>query len=1125
MDTRRAHRFGSDVAALYGTVQTGVFRTMTFIERVDSSQRILRIFTLFSFLLLGHAAAFAQFDTAVVLGTVTDSAGAIVPNATVRLVNPATGITTTTTADGQGNYQFLNVRIGSYQVRVEASGFSSSLTENVSVTVNARQRVDVKLQTGEVAETVTVQDAPELLETSSSERGQVIVREQIVNLPLNGRAYADLALLSTGVNASQLNVQGQSGARDASFNVNGLRSSLNNFIIDGVDNNSYGTSNQGFSNQVVQASPDALEEFKVQTNNYSAEFGRAGGAVINASIRSGTNAFRGSAWNYTRNTALNATGFFKPTNNEKPVLIQNQFGGTFGGPIVKNKVFFFMDYEGYRRIAKQIAFASLPTLDQRQGIFRNAAGAPISIRNPYTGAVYADGIVPQSEITSFAQQVLSDLPLPNLPGTGNNYSTLPRSQFFNDKGDVKLDFNLNDKLTFFARGSMRKMNNFEAPTISGASGGNANAAVFVVNEQLAGGVTYTMTPTSVLEFRLGISRTKAGKLPYNIGAGDMMSLYGIPGLPTDPSIAGGLNSQSVSGLTQFGRQNSNPQFQNPFVINPRINYTFIRGRHAFKVGYEYQHVNTPISDSHPKYGMDTYSGNFSGSNLADFMFGARSSYQLTDTFVANYRQRMHFGYIQDDFQVNNSLTLNLGLRYEFATPQYEKDNRLSSFDPTTNSVVLASDGSLGDRALVDPDFNNFAPRLGFAWKATERIVLRGGYGMSYIHFNRLGGENILSLNPPQVFNVTIDQVASSPLCTGDNFTGCFRPTMMGYPAGMLAPSQFNALRSRVNYTPRDNKTANVQSFHMTLQWEIMKDLLVDAGYVGNRTRNLIVLGDLNQARPDLPGQSLGIQARRPIPNFSFIQGSVAIGEAQYDSFQLKVERRFSDGLFFLNSLTLSQAYDNAAGHLESSNGDNSRANFNDFAGEWGRSSYDVPFNNTTSVVYDLPIGRGRYWGGDMPRWLDAVIGGFRMTLINRITSGRTVNLTYSPSAAYSVSGDITYRPNIVGGNIYNENWRETGQYFNSAAVTAPTDVSQPFGNAPRNGFRGPRFWQADLGLHKQFVLWNDNTKLELRAEAFNLFNRTNFNAPNGSIANLANFGRFTSTLPAREIQLAAKIYF
>lgn len=1083
-----------------------------------------------------YSSVSAQFDSATVLGAVRDSADAAVANAAVKLKNVETGTVVTTTTDAEGNYQFLNVKIGSYQVEAQAEGFSAVIVENVTATVNARQRVDVTLTAGAVSATVNVSDTPELLETDTSERGQVISREQIVNLPLNGRAYADLALLSTGVNQSQINVPGQSGARDASFNVNGLRSSLNNFIIDGVDNNSYGTSNQGFSNQVVQASPDALEEFKVQTNNFSAEFGRAGGAVINASIRSGTNGFHGSAWNYVRNTAFNATGFFKPNGNQKPVLIQNQFGGTFGGPILKNKLFFFVDYEGYRRIAKQVAFAVVPTLEQRQGIFRNANGSPISITNPYTGAVYANGIIPSGEIIPFARRVLAELPLPNQSGA-NNYVSLPRSQFFNDKGDVKLDYTINDRTTAFVRGSSRKLYNFEAPTIEGASGGNSNASVFVINEQIAGGVTRTISSNSVLEFRLGSSRTKAGKDPYNLGAGDMLTLYGIPGLPTDPSIAGGLNSQSVGGFAQFGRQSSNPQFQNPTVINPRINYTFIAGRHSLKFGYEYQRINTDISDSHPKYGQDTYSGSFSGNNLADFLFGARSSYQLTDTFTPQYRQRMHFGYVQDDFKVNQNLTLNLGLRYEFATPQYEADNRLSNYDPATNTVITAKDGSLEDRALVKPDYNNFAPRLGFAWNAAPRTVVRGGYGVSYVLFNRLGGENILSLNPPQVFNVTINQqpftrpvpngpVVYTPICTGNNFNGCYRPTQAGYPSGLLVPSSFNALLSRVNYTPRDNRTAYVQSFHLTFQYEIFKNLLIDAGYVGNRTRNLIVLADINQARPNNPGENTGIQARRPISNFSFIQGSLAIGEAQYDSFQVKIERRFSDGLYLLNSLTLSKALDNAPGHLETSNGDNSRANIRNFNAEYGISGYDVPVNNTTSIVYELPVGRGRRFGSNMNRFLDALIGGFQLTAINRVTSGRPVNLTYTPTAQFSVSGDITYRPNIIG-QVVNDNPTPTN-YFNPLAVSLP-DASNPFGDAPRNAVRGPGFWQADIGLHKQFTLWNESSKLELRAEAFNVFNRTNFGAPNGNAFNgtarNAAFGTITSAFPARELQFAAKILF
>jgi hypothetical protein len=279
--------------------------------------------------MLWPAPARAQFDTATVLGTVRDASAGLVPGVMVTLRNVDTGITATTVTGGDGSYQFLNVRVGTYVVRAELEGFSTAIAENIAVTVNARLRVDLTLTVGGLDETVRSPGAAPVLESESSDRGQVIGREQIVNLPLNGRNYADLALLSPGVRRS-----GIANSRDASFNVNGLRSALNNFILDGVDNNSYGTSNQGFSNQVVQVSPDAVEEFKVQTNNFSAEFGRAGGAVINASFRSGTNQFRGTAWEFNRNTALNATGFFKPSSGVKPTMVRNQFGGVFGGPII-----------------------------------------------------------------------------------------------------------------------------------------------------------------------------------------------------------------------------------------------------------------------------------------------------------------------------------------------------------------------------------------------------------------------------------------------------------------------------------------------------------------------------------------------------------------------------------------------------------------------------------------------------------------------------------------------------------------------------------------------------------------------------------------------------------------------
>ncbi|MBA3297097.1 MAG: TonB-dependent receptor, partial [Acidobacteria bacterium] len=733
-----------------------------------------------------------------------------------------------------------------------------------------------------------------------------------------------------------------SDSRDASFNVNGLRSALNSFILDGVDNNSYGTSNQGFSNQVVQVSPDAVEQFKVQTNNFSAEYGRTGGAVINASMRSGTNSFRGVGWEFNRNTKLNAVGYFKPSSGVKPKFDRNQFGFVFGGPIVRNSTFFFTDYEGFRQKQKAVTFASIPTLAQRAGNL----GKPIL--NPLTGEVYADGVIPASAITSFARKVLAGLPDPTRPGTSNNFDSLPEAEDRNNKFDVKVDHQFSTRMTAFARVSHRKLDNFDPPAIPGETGSPSNANVHVLNDQFAGGLTFSPTSSSLLEFRLGLSRTEAGKEPLGVGGPTMLELYGITGLPTDPRFAGGLTEQNIGGFTTIGRQNSNPQFQDPSVFNPRINYSWIMGRQSFRTGYEYQAINTKIDDFNPKYGRDTYTGNFSRPagaaadnatyGLADFLLGARNQYSIITPFVANLRQRMHFGYLQDDIKVNPTLTLNVGLRYEYGTPQYEKDNFLTNYDPATNTLIAAKDGSIYDRALVNPDRNNFAPRLGAAWAPTEKTVVRAGYGKSYIHFNRLGGENLLSFNGPHIVGLNINnQMPSQGLCVGNaNPTTCFRTTQQGYPEGFNTPANFNPLNVRVNYIPRDTPTGNVQSWHVSVQREILRNLLVDVGYVGNRSRDILILGDFNQARTNGATETTSLQARRPIAGFQEIQAAFAGGKGDYQALQVKIERRYTRGLYLLNSFTWSRARDNASGHLETQNGDNSRVNYRNIDGEFGR---------------------------------------------------------------------------------------------------------------------------------------------------------------------------------------------
>jgi hypothetical protein len=910
---------------------------------------------------------------------------------------------------------------------------------------------------------------------------------------------------------------------------------MNNFLLDGIDNNAYGTSNQSFSSQVVQVSPDAIAEFKVQTNTYSAEFGRSGGAVINASYRSGTNNFHGAAWEFNRNTVLNAVGFFKPNGGVKPPLNRNQFGFTFGGPIIKNRTFFFGDYEGFRQIQKNLVFSNLPTLAQRQGILS------VAVRNPLTGITYAAGTpVP---LTAFAQKVLNELPAPNLTGVaGNNYQELVLNRNFNNKYNVRVDHNFTERFSIFGRGSYRKSNAFEAPNIPGPSGSNQNGFVDVLNKQFVVGSTYAFENASVLDVRFSRSTIAAGKRPPLIGGASPFELYGITGLPNDPAINGGLTTQTISGLSQLGRQATNPQFQNPTNNDIRASYAIARGRHSLKTGYEYLAVNTQVQDTNPLLGLDTYSGRFSAvgassnlNNLADFFFGLRSQYELANLTIAQMRQRFHFAYIQDDFKVNQKLTLNLGLRYEFGTPYYEKNNRLSNYDPVTNSILLAKNGSLYDRALVDPDYNNFGPRIGFAYNIFNKTVIRGGYGVGYNYLNRLGSADILGTNFPIITRAAVAQNAPdptlNPLCVGNTFAAnCFRTTQQGYPTSGL-PNNVTL------YVPRDNKTANVQNYQISIQRELFSHMVLDVAYVGNRAKNLVILADSNQARPVTAAELLlpaaqrpTLQARRPIQGFGSISAVLPKGFSNYNALQVKLERPFSKGLYFLNSFTFSKTLDNASQVLEEPNGNTGTPqNVYDIASNKGIGAYDQPFNNTTSFVLEVPFGHGHRFGGDLHPILDTILGGWNLSGVNTLTSGQPITFRYGPSPVTNnlptFLGGVALRPNLVCDPTNRDSRPNpiTG-YFVRTCLTTPT-LDQPFGNAGRNIARSDKFFQFDLGVHKRFhVPLNEDTRLEFRAEFFNLFNHTNFQAANADI-NSSAFGNISSTFPARQIQLALKFLF
>ncbi len=1085
--------------------------------------------------LLTVAPLLAQFDTAEVLGTVRDRSGSVVSKAAIILTNQGTGSEVRTTTSDEGNYTISNVKIGAYTVTAEAPGFSKAVAKDVTVNVNARQRVDLVLQLGAVTESVEVTAAASVLETDTSSRNQLINTQGVVELPLNGRSYSDLALLTTGV----LKAPSYSGGREGAFIVNGLRSTYNNYLLDGVDNNAYGTSNQGFANQVAQPSPDAVAEFKVITNNYSAEYGRSGGATIDVAMRSGTNKLHGTVYEFLRNTNLNAVGYIfgaRPSTFIKPTLQQNQFGLTLGGPVVKNRLFFFGDYEGYRSLARTNTFSSLPSLNDRLGIL------PVAVTNPQTGAMYpANTPIPVSAMSAFARKVLGDLPALTLAGNtvrSNNLQLLALNRTYTDKFDAKLDGQISDRMNGFVRISQRKLNNYNQPGISGPSGGGGNGSIRALNQQATAAYTWTVSSSSVLEGRLAVSRTDAGKTPPSIGGASMLDLYGITGLPTAPELTGGLTPQTLSGFTGLGRQATNPQFQNPLNFNYKLNFTKNMGRHALKTGFEYVVIRTQVLDVNPLYGLDSYAGAFSkptggpadpsSYSVADFLFGLRSAYQLATYSAGNYRQHEYFAYAQDDFRVNQTLTLNLGVRWEYATPRWERDNNLSNYDPVSNSMIKAKNGSIYDRALIDPDRKDFAPRIGFAWSAMPNLVVRGGYGIGYVHQNRVGSGDLLGINGPQVIIATVNQ--SNPLDPN------FRTTQQGYTPGLTTPGNFNPVAANVLYMPRKLKTPYVQSWFFSVQRKLALETVLDVAYVGNHSVATPIMADYNAAFPQPTATSnLSLQSRRPNQSFGPITWFDPAGFSSYNALQVKLERRFTRGLQFLNSFTWGKAIDNGSQALDGSNGNQaSPQDVRNLRAERGISNYDQKFNDVLSLIYELPVGRGRKFLANIPGAVDQAIGGWQFSIINTALSAQPINLRAwngSVPSAFQTNGNLAewrggeaFRPNVTGPVLADSSVQSVDNYFNKDNVALPTDPSHPFGNAARNITRATALNQLDLGLFKNFWLSKESMKLQFRSEMFNALNHTNFTGANGDRAS-AGFGTIRGTYPARQIQFALKLMF
>ena len=1097
----------------------------------------------------------AQYEDGSLVGAIHDATGAVVGSAAVTVTNVNTGNVIKVVANGAGDYEVPSLRVGVYNIEADAPGFAPAEARNITVSVAASRRIDLTLNVGAAATTVEVSDVALQIETDTSQRGQNVSNYQTEALPLVSRNFSDLLALVTGSRQAPTAATTSSISslvREGAYNVNGQRSMFNNYLLDGMDNNAYGESNQGFDNQIIAITPDSVAQFSVVTNNESAEYGRSSGATVNVASASGTNRYHATLYEFLRNTDLNAAGYFKPllvgsagasVPFQKPTFNRNQYGMNFGGPILKDKLFSFLDYEGFRQTLKPLDVLTLPTQNELNGIL------VVPVKNPITGITYpANTPIPSgainplsAQIVSYFQSFASQLPTSGVSTTGlasDDYAKEVPFTDNSDKGDLRLDYQQSASSSWFLRVSDRKETGVNHPTIPLPLDGQANGTIRILDQQVALGYTHLFGSDKIVDARLGLSKTKAGKYTLSIGQND----FTTPGLQDVPSfIAGGLPSVSISGFTAFGRQSTNPQWQNPALLDPKLNFTWVKGKHTFKFGYEYEHIWMAVNDNNPLYGSWTYSGGYSATGTtvtddywADFLFGTTSSYQLANYFVVHLRQSLDSAYAQDDWKITPKLTLNLGVRWEYGSPYSEWKNNISNFDPIAqtvdtitpglvagNGITPVTPGGVYGSTLVNPDLTDFSPRVGFAFEVMPKTVVHAGFGTGYVHYTRAGSGDILAINAPQAQFAAVTQIkptttnqCTTPLpaqiiAVGSTTPSCYAASSQGFPSGLV--TSFNPATDNITYIPKNTRDSYVENYFLDVQQQLAKNTILNVAYVGNHGVKLQGFLNANQRILSTLGTS---NVQRNFANWpSDITEALNEFISNYNALQVRYEQRFVGGLTLLNSFTWEHSLDNASASLEGNtpspqNGTNIKA-------DYAQSDYNLPVANVTSLVYELPVGHGRRFLSSANGVVNSVLGGWQISAINTSQAGTPFNLTYSPNATQQVSPQISatyrganeYRPDILSGQKITQGRSSraanTGyvNYINLSAFVVPPlkdavgNYLSPFGNASRNPGRTPPFNETDFDLNKKFDTPIESLKLEFRAEAYNLFNHTNLYLP------------------------------
>jgi hypothetical protein len=1157
------------------------------LQKFQAVRNRARWFALLCITLLAFAvpSLFAQVDQGAVTGVVTDTTGAAIPNATVSLTNTDTGFVQEQNTNASGIYIFSSVKIGNYKVSATAAGFGIATRTNLVVQIQSRVSVDLLLKPGSVTESVTVSAALPLLQSQNGAMGQVIDTQMINNTPLNGRNWVYIAQLTAGTVSAQ---GGTRGAGQGDFLANGQRATQNNFILDGVDNNTNLVDFLNGSSYMQRPPPDALAEFKLQTSNYSAEFGHSAGAVMNASIKSGTNDIHGDFWEYFRSDKLNAMNWNALT---VPEYHQNQFGGTLGFPILKNKLFYFGDIENSRVISANPGTYSIPTALMRTGDFSELLNTsltgqnqPITLYQPGSAGTTLQtcngqqNVLCSSQLNSVAKNILSLFPAPNANGgkTFNNYVKNVTKQDYGLRWDQRLDYNISAKDQAYGRYSyfheIIKNTLPFGPLLDGSPYGGEYDTNLAENGMFS--ETHIFNPTTINEFRFGYNWGFFAFLQPNASNPGIATSLGLGGVPQPGPGLDGLPLFSVGSISNFGSQGTSNESQNVYQIQDNVIKTI--GNHSLKFGvalenirFYYTYAQTPraqyqFNGNSTSRGTASYTGNGVADFLTDNMYWA----YITNAPLIHDQQWYDSAYMQDDWRITRRLTLNLGLRYDWYQPYAESRDKQANFIVTNSTMgkgsgvyqfpnavqqkytlnpafvaLLAKDNVpvayTNDNRLVSTQNMNFGPRLGFAFMVEPKTVIRGGFGIFYGGLESNGNSN-LGANYP--FNLTYATPTNN--CAVGNCNPIAYKLETGLPplTPTSSPSQpgFHSMDQNV-------KTPYTINYSLSVEHLLMGSMAASVSYVGNVSRHLSTYWAPNSAQA-LARNGTNMLPYEAFPDLGGTGQTQFSGISDYNSLQAKLEKRFSHGLYFLTTYTWAHTLDDSS----SSGGLNTAVPVRSYyllgiPAEYTNSPYDIRQRYTLNGNYQLPLGRGRAFM-NQSRIADFLVGGWSTSAVFAMETGTpfTVNPVISTAAGGSAHAIKTGDPFKAGGSAANcaSSVRNRTHWYNPCAFTDPlsgsnlasgqlvTDTATALQYLGGRSLvvAGPGYWRTDMSLFKDFTAFREQ-KVEFRVDAFNLFNHPTWGNPSTSNTSVTG-GLITGTKSfqantpdARFMQVSAKYIF